>query len=193
MHRVLIAFTLLFMNIGGILSAQTGADPSQRYFRIICLVHLTGSGAAGDPIVPEYVVQGVATAQAGLQAAAAASSAAAANAPLPGAAMRPVARPATTTPTTTTFPAAPGTAPPPGPMSSRPGILGWSMQKSDDGTMAIVQMVAADHHTFDSILADTRPEILVFEIGKTDPATIQAALQKYKQDFNLVNFRVMVR
>ena len=56
------------------------------------------------------------------------------------------------------------------------------MQKSDDGTMAIVQMVAADHHAFDSILADTRPEIRVFEIGKTDPATIQAEMQKYKQD-----------
>jgi hypothetical protein len=188
MHRVVIAFSLLFLNISGILFAQKGADPAQRYFRVIALVHLTGSGGAGDPIVPEYVVQGVAVAQAGLQAAAAASAAAAANPPAPGAAIRPVTR----TATTTTPPATPGTAPPPGPMSSRPGILGWAMQTSDDGTMAIVQMVAADHHAFDGILADTRPEILVFEIGKTDPATIQAAMQKYKQSFNLVNFRVLV-
>jgi hypothetical protein len=78
-------------------------------------------------------------------------------------------------------------------MASRPGYLGWSMQASDDGTMAIIQIVAADHHAFDSILADKRPEILVFEIGKTAPSVIQAAMQKYKANFDLTSFRVMVQ
>jgi hypothetical protein len=158
----------------------------QRYFRVICLVHLTGSGTAGDPIVPEYIVQGTATALAAQTAAMAPANQSGA-----GAAVRPVMRPMTAVAPTT--PGSQGPAPPPGPMSSRPGILGWSMQKSDDGTMAIVQMVAADHHAFDSILADTRPEILVFEIGKTPGATIQTEMQKYKQDFNLNTFWVMVQ
>ena len=126
--------------------------------------------------MPEYIAQGVATAQAGLQAAASATGA----------------------PKTSSVAGAAGATAPtgqptaPAPMSSRPGILGWAMQVSDDGTMAIVQMVAADHHAFDPILADTRPEILVYEIGKTDPATIQAAMQKHKANFDLNSFRVMV-
>ena len=182
MRRAVTIFTLFFLYSTVICLAQRGADPGQRYFRIIALVHLSGSGQAGDPVVPEYVLQGTAVAKAGIEAAAAASAAAAANPPVQGAEVRPVARPA-----------ASSNAPPaPAAMSSRPGILGWSMQKSDDGKMAIVQMVAADRHAFDSILADTRPEVRVFEIGKTPAATIQAEMKKYKQDFDLNNFRVMV-
>jgi hypothetical protein len=168
---------LFCLNAGAILFAQKAADPAQRYFRIIALVHLTGSGQAGDPIVPEYVVQGTAAALAGVTAATTGQAGA-------GAANRPRSDLATVNSPTPAGPA---------PMASRPGYLGWGMQISDDGTMAIIQIVAADHHAFDSILADTRPEILVFEIGKTPPAAIQAAMQKYKQNFNLNAFQVFVR
>ena len=68
MVRLLIVFSLFLVNAVNVLLAQKAADPAQRYFRIIALVHMTGSGKAGDPIVPEYVVQGTATAVAGLQA-----------------------------------------------------------------------------------------------------------------------------
>ena len=78
-------------------------------------------------------------------------------------------------------------------MSSRPGYLAWSLQISDDGTMAIVHIVAADHHAFDSILADTRPEIHVFEIGKDSNATIQTTMQQYKKNFELESFKVLVQ
>jgi hypothetical protein len=37
------------------LFGQHAVDPSQRYHRLICLVHFTGSGQNGDPIRPEYV------------------------------------------------------------------------------------------------------------------------------------------
>jgi hypothetical protein len=37
------------------LLAQHAVEPSQRYFRLICLVHLTGSGKKGDAVRPEYV------------------------------------------------------------------------------------------------------------------------------------------
>jgi hypothetical protein len=183
MHRVVIAFTLLFLNIGGVLFAQKGAaDPAQRYFRLICLVHLTGSGKQGDPILPEYVAQGTAVAVAAAAATQSATMSSPANPGAPSAASRPTEAATTAQPT--------GTGP--APMASRPGYLGWSMQTSDDGKMAIIQIVAADHHAFDSILADTRPEIRVFEIGKTPPATIQAEMQKYKANFDLTNFRVIV-
>jgi hypothetical protein len=178
----MIAFALLFLNISGILFAQKAADPSQRYFRLICLVHLTGSGKQGDAILPEYVAQGTAIAVAAASAAQAATTSSPANLGAPNAASRPRAALTNGPPGGTT----------PAPMSSRPGYLGWAMQASDDGTMAIIQIVAADHHAFDSILADTRPEIRVFEIGKTPPATIQAEMQKYKANFDLTGFRVIV-
>ena len=35
--------------------AQHAVDPAQRYHRLICLVHLTGSGKQRDEIRAEYV------------------------------------------------------------------------------------------------------------------------------------------
>ena len=69
MRRILVVFALVLLSTSGTLFAQKGADPAQRYFRLICLVHLTGSGQAGDPVVPEYVVQGTAVATASVLAA----------------------------------------------------------------------------------------------------------------------------
>lgn len=37
--------------------AQHAVDPSARYYRVICLVHLTGAGTHQDPLRPEYVPQ----------------------------------------------------------------------------------------------------------------------------------------
>ena len=174
MQRHLMILALLILT-AGLLPARRGVDPAQRYFRLICLVHLTGSGQAGDPIVPEYVVQGTAAAVAGLTTTNPAS-------PVPVA--HEVQTPGTPGPSVATAMA---------PMSSRPGYLAWKMQVSDDGTMAIIQIVAADHHAFDSILADTRPEIRVFEIGRATPAAIQTEMRKYKKDFDLTNFQVRVQ
>jgi len=195
MRRFGIFLTLFVLNACGILvGQQRGADPAQRYFRLICLVHLTGSGQAGDPVVPEYVVQGTAVAQAAVLAA---TNAAAAN-PRSNSGNTPPTPPATAGSAVRQRQATAGTSDGPGPtapvaMASRPGYLAWSMQKSDDGTMAIIHIVAADHHAFDSILADKRPEIRVFEIGKDSPDAIQAEMQKYKKDFNLNTFQVVVR
>jgi len=62
-------------------------------------------------------------------------------------------------------PRRPEYAPAPGAARSRAGIIAWAFQPTDDGTMAIVHLVAADRKAFASIFADTRPEIRVFEIG----------------------------
>jgi hypothetical protein len=179
MKRLVAIVCVLCLSAAGFLfSQQRAADPSQRYFRLICLVHLTGSGKAGDPVVPEYVVQGTAAAQTG------AAAPTTGTASVSGMAVAP-AQPGQVA----GQPAAPST--PAGvPMASRPGYLAWSMQVTDDGTMAIIHIVAADRHAFDSIMADTRPEIRVFEIGKDSATAIQTEMQKYKKDFDLTSFKV---
>ena len=160
MSRKLLIF-LLGLNMAGIALAQKGADPTQRYFRLICLVHLNGSGQKGDPVVPEYVVQGVSTAQAAMQARAVGGNAVDAPAQSATAAMSP-----------------------------RPGILAWSMQMTDDKHMAIIQIVAADWRAFDAVLSDKRAEIRVFEIGKDKKGEIEKEMRKYKKDFDLASFQV---
>lgn len=122
----------------GMLFGQHAVDPAARYHRLICLVHLTGSGTHDDPARPEYV-------------------------PSSGAA------------------------------ASRSGIIAWAFQMTDDGTMAIVQVVAVDANAFASIRADTRPEVRVFEIGKDAPAAIEAALQQYKKGFTLDSLKVVAQ
>jgi len=109
-------------------------DPANRYHRLICLVHLTGSGTKNDPTRPEY---------------------------------------------------APASFDP-----ARAGIIAWSMQLTDNGTMAIVHYVAVNRNAFAAIFADTRPEIRVFEIGKATPAAIEAEMQKYKANFTLKSLQV---
>ena len=76
--------------------------------------------------------------------------------------------------------------------ATRAGIIAWSFQLTDDKNMAIVHMVAANHAAFNAVLADKRPEIRVFEIGKT-PAAIEAALQPFKKGFSLSQFQVVAR
>jgi hypothetical protein len=116
---------------------QHAADPTLRYFRLIGLVHLTGSGRHTDPIRPEYVPTAAA--------------------------------------------------------ASRDGILAWSIQLTDDKSMAIIHLVASNHHAFDALLNDKRPEIRVFEIGKHDRATIERELRLVKKDFDLDKFRVVAQ
>ncbi len=151
----------LCLNAGGILFAQQkAANANARYYRIICLVHLTGSGKAGDPVLPEYVAQGTVTAQAALTAAIAASPVS----PSGNGPAATTAGSAAVAHAVTAQPTGQPTTPPtagPTPVSAsavsvpRPGFLGWSMQISDDGKMAIVHIVAADPAAFAAILADT--------------------------------------
>ncbi len=52
-----LATLLIALGLFPVLSfgQHAAADPGHRYFRVIALVHLTGSGKKGDPILPEYV------------------------------------------------------------------------------------------------------------------------------------------
>lgn len=132
----IIATLLLFLFVfGENLPSQTAADPTVRYFRVIALVHLTGSGQKGDPKRPEFVPDA----------------------------------------------------------TSRDGILSWSMQKSDDGKYALIQLVAVNHKALKPILADRRPDVRVFEIGKTRKDDIEKELKKFKKDFDLSQFLVVAQ
>jgi hypothetical protein len=90
-------------------------------------------------------------------------------------------------------PMRPEYAPAPGSAPSRAGIIAWAFEVSDDGTMAIVHFVAANRKAFQSIFADTRPEIRVFEIGVATRAQIEAEMGMYKAGFNLDNLQVGAR
>lgn len=58
MYRLLREFVLLICACACFpwgLFGQHAVDPSMRYYRLVCLVHMTGSGKKGDPMRPEYV------------------------------------------------------------------------------------------------------------------------------------------
>jgi hypothetical protein len=55
MRRVSVVCSLLLAVCAGSVFGQHAVDPSQRYHRLICLVHFTGSGHKGDSMRPEYV------------------------------------------------------------------------------------------------------------------------------------------
>jgi hypothetical protein len=75
--------------------------------------------------------------------------------------------------------------PPPGQAPAPNPIIGFSMQVSDDGKFALVQFVARDRAAFKELLADTRPEVKVFEKGKATRTQIEQAFRVQKRDFDL--------
>jgi hypothetical protein len=76
---------------------------------------------------------------------------------------------------------------------SRDGIIAWGSTPTDDGKMVIIHVVAVNRHAFDTIFADKRPEIKVFEIGVDSQQTIEAFMQKHKAGFSLDRLRVMAQ
>ncbi|HEX4136528.1 MAG TPA: hypothetical protein VHY84_18085 [Bryobacteraceae bacterium] len=49
MSRSALTLSVLLLSFTGMAVAQHAVDPAQRYYRLICLVHLTGSGKSDDP------------------------------------------------------------------------------------------------------------------------------------------------
>jgi hypothetical protein len=161
MRRSLSIFGLLLASFTvNLLGQQHAVDPANRYYRVIALVHLTGSGKPDDPIRPQFVPG---PAEAIAQASAAVAG---------GTNENPV--------TTAAAPA-------------RAGIIAWSFQLTDDKQMAIVHIVALDHHSLDQVLSAASPDAPAFEIGKQQLAAIETSLQKYKKGFTLGSLSVVAR
>jgi hypothetical protein len=83
-------------------------------------------------------------------------------------------------------PPAPGAKPDPN------GIIGYTSQMADDHKHALVEFVARDRSAFKPLMADTRPDVKVFEKGKAKRADIEAEFKKWKKDFDLDNVHVRV-
>jgi hypothetical protein len=71
-----------------------------------------------------------------------------------------------------------------------PGIIAYMQQISDDGKYALVEYVARDQSALLPILNDK--SIKVFVKGKDKKTDIEAELKKYKKDFSLDTFGVVV-
>lgn len=68
------------------------------------------------------------------------------------------------------------------------GIVSFSYQLSDDGKFAVMEMVARDRREFWPVLGGSRPDVKVFERGRSDPAVVEAEIRKYLKDFDLSRF-----
>ena len=72
------------------------------------------------------------------------------------------------------------------------GIIAFGYVESDDGSMALVELVARDRSAFSAILADKSPNVKVFEKGKHKKDDIEKEFHKYKKDFDLDDLVVNV-
>jgi hypothetical protein len=90
-------------------------------------------------------------------------------------------------------PKRPEYVPGPADKQDRSTIVAWSGTPTDDGSMVIVHVAAVDRNAFRAILADTRPEVKVFEIGVDSRQTIEAFMQKYKKGFSLDWLKVVAQ
>ena len=60
------------------------------------------------------------------------------------------------------------------------GILGYTVQLSDDRKHALVELVAQNPAAFKAIMADKTPDVKVFQKGKDKQADIEAEFRKYE-------------
>jgi hypothetical protein len=82
-------------------------------------------------------------------------------------------------------------APVPNPVTQSQGsIIAFSFVLSDDGQSAIVEFVAKSRSAFTPIFNDS--SIQTFEKGTVSKATIEAALQKYRKNFSLDQFGMVM-
>jgi len=69
-------------------------------------------------------------------------------------------------------------------------IIAYSFQVSDDGRFALAEFVARDRAAFAAILADQ--QVKAFSKGKDKKDDIEKELKKYKKDFDLEKFGLVV-
>jgi hypothetical protein len=70
-------------------------------------------------------------------------------------------------------------------------IIAFAQQISDDGQYALVEFVAHDRAAFQAILDDKSVKV-AFEKGKHKREDIERELKKYKKEFNLDQFGVVM-
>jgi hypothetical protein len=81
----------------------------------------------------------------------------------------------------------------PWPPSQKPdpkGIIAFSHIASDDGRYALVEFVARDWSAFNAVLSDK--QIKAFRKGKDPKDDIEKELKKYRKDFDLSKFGMVM-
>jgi hypothetical protein len=78
----------------------------------------------------------------------------------------------------------------PAPGAEPQGIIAYTHVPSDDGQWAIAEFVARDAAALEVILHDG--QVKSFVKGKASKAEIETELRKYKKDFNLDRFGVVI-
>lgn len=73
---------------------------------------------------------------------------------------------------------------------SRSTIVAFTQQLSDDGKSALIELVALDRSAFQAILNDKQIKVFVKGTDKKDD--IEKELKKYKKDFDLDKFGVVM-
>ncbi len=77
--------------------------------------------------------------------------------------------------------------------ADRGGIIGFSWLPSEDGRVALVELVARDRTALRAILAERRPDVKLFEKSKARREEIEAEFKKYKSSFDWEKLGVQVR
>ena len=80
----------------------------------------------------------------------------------------------------------------PGDLGKPKGIVAFTFQESDDGTCALVHLVARDREAFKAIFEDDNPNVKIFEKGKHTRAEIETEFRKHKKNVDLDSFIVNV-
>jgi len=81
---------------------------------------------------------------------------------------------------------------------SRTGIIAFNHVESDDGTLALIEIVAADRVQLAQIVGQMNAQLTgvtgfqLFDRSTTPQATVQTAFQALKKNFDITKFRVVV-
>ena len=82
---------------------------------------------------------------------------------------------------------------PTAPSKDHTGILGYSMQISDDGKWALCEFVGATPSDLKIITTSTDPHVVFFERGHAKLDDVIADFSKYKKNFTFNPFPVRVQ
>jgi hypothetical protein len=74
-------------------------------------------------------------------------------------------------------------------VGDQPEILGYTMQRSDDGKSALVEFVGKTPQSLAFITQSKAPGVKAFERGKATKTEVETEFRKHKREFDLDSFQ----
>jgi len=179
-----VSVVVTAMGSGEPLLAQQPLEPNMVYERLMAVVPMIGAGTYQDPRRPAYVPDSLLNKRTAEKALDPNVDAAAASVDT--------------------------TASQDGPAKAPPSITGFTYEVSDDGQFALITFQATDREAFVPMIEAAKSpgsatdsglnrnaldggfDLIVFEVGKADPADIQSEFQKHKKSFAILPVEVAV-